>query len=42
MLEGVKKIGVVGAGAMGAGVAQTFAAASYPAIAKYPGPIRLV
>jgi len=30
MIEGVKEIGVVGAGAMGAGVAQTFAAAGYP------------
>ncbi len=30
MVEGVKKIGVVGAGTMGAGVAQTFAAAGYP------------
>ena len=26
MVEGVKKVGVVGAGTMGAGVAQTFAA----------------
>ena len=30
MVEGVKKIGVVGAGTMGAGVAQVFAAAGYP------------
>jgi len=30
MVEGVNKIGVVGAGTMGAGVAQTFAAAGYP------------
>jgi 3-hydroxybutyryl-CoA dehydrogenase len=30
MVEGVKTIGVVGAGTMGAGVAQTFAAAGYP------------
>jgi 3-hydroxybutyryl-CoA dehydrogenase len=30
MVEGVKRIGVVGAGTMGAGVAQTFAAAGYP------------
>ncbi len=30
MVEGVKKVGVVGAGTMGAGVAQTFAAAGYP------------
>ena len=30
MFEGVKKVGVVGAGTMGAGVAQTFAAAGYP------------
>ncbi len=30
MVEGVKKIGVVGAGTMGAGVAQAFAAAGYP------------
>ena len=30
MIEGVKEVGVVGAGTMGAGVAQTFAAAGYP------------
>ena len=30
MVEGVRKVGVVGAGTMGAGVAQTFAAAGYP------------
>src|SRR5271165_3150512 len=30
MVEGVRKIGVVGAGTMGAGVAQAFAAAGYP------------
>ncbi len=30
MIEGVRKVGVVGAGTMGAGVAQTFAAAGYP------------
>ena len=30
MVESVKKIGVIGAGTMGAGVAQTFAAAGYP------------
>jgi len=30
MVEGVKKIGVIGAGTMGAGVAQVFAAAGYP------------
>ena len=30
MVEGVKTIGVVGAGTMGAGVAQAFAAAGYP------------
>ena len=30
MVEGIKKVGVVGAGTMGAGVAQTFAAAGYP------------
>ncbi len=30
MIEGVNKVGVVGAGTMGAGVAQTFAAAGYP------------
>ena len=30
MIDGIKEIGVVGAGAMGAGVAQTFAIAGYP------------
>ena len=30
MIDGIKEIGVVGAGAMGAGVAQTFAVAGYP------------
>ena len=30
MIEGVKQVGVVGAGTMGAGVAQVFAAAGYP------------
>src|SRR5271166_3312826 len=30
MIEGVKTVGVVGAGAMGAGVAQVFATAGYP------------
>ena len=30
MVEGVQKVGVVRAGTMGAGVAQTFAAAGYP------------
>jgi 3-hydroxybutyryl-CoA dehydrogenase len=30
MVEGVRRIGVVGAGTMGAGIAQTFAAAGYP------------
>ena len=30
MIGGIKEIGVVGAGAMGAGVAQTFAVAGYP------------
>ena len=30
MIEGVKRIGVVGAGVMGAGVAQVFATAGYP------------
>ncbi len=30
MIEGVSKVGVVGAGTMGAGVAQAFAAAGYP------------
>jgi len=29
MIEGVRKVGVVGAGTMGAGIAQTFAAAGY-------------
>ena len=30
MIDGVKEVGVVGAGAMGAGIAQVFAAAGYP------------
>ena len=30
MISGIKQIGVVGAGAMGAGIAQTFAVAGYP------------
>ena len=30
MIDGIKQVGVVGAGAMGAGVAQTFAVAGYP------------
>ena len=30
MIDGVKEVGVVGAGTMGAGVAQVFAAAGYP------------
>src|SRR5271166_224721 len=30
MIEGVKEVGVVGTGTMGAGVAQTFAVAGYP------------
>ncbi len=30
MIEGVSRVGVVGAGTMGAGIAQTFAAAGYP------------
>ena len=30
MINGIKQIGVVGAGAMGAGIAQTFAVAGYP------------
>ena len=30
MIEGVSKVGVVGAGTMGAGVAQVLAAAGYP------------
>ena len=30
MIDGIKEVGVVGAGAMGAGVAQTFAVAGYP------------
>ena len=30
MIEGIKQVGVVGAGAMAAGVAQTFAVAGYP------------
>ena len=30
MIEGVKRVGVVGAGVMGAGVAQVFATAGYP------------
>ena len=30
MIDGIKEIGVVGAGTMGAGVAQTFAVAGYP------------
>jgi len=30
MIEGVKTVGVVGAGTMGAGVAQVFATAGYP------------
>ncbi len=34
MVEGVKKIGVVGAGTMGAGVAQAFAAARFPVVLR--------
>jgi 3-hydroxybutyryl-CoA dehydrogenase len=34
MVEGVKKIGVVGAGTMGAGVAQAFAAAGFPVVLR--------
>ena len=30
MIDGIKEVGVVGAGTMGAGVAQTFAVAGYP------------
>ena len=30
MIDGIKQVGVVGAGAMGAGVAQSFAVAGYP------------
>src|SRR5271157_5252307 len=34
MVEGVKKIGVVGAGTMGAGVAEAFAAAGFPVVLR--------
>jgi 3-hydroxybutyryl-CoA dehydrogenase len=34
MIEGVKKVGVVGAGTMGAGIAQMFAAAGYPVVLR--------